>query len=271
MTDPSTDMDVSARVAAEAGQLLLRLRESHGPVDDRESADALRKAADRASHELIVARLAEARPGDVVLSEEGADDPVRLDADRVWIVDPLDGTWEYGQGRADFAVHIVLWTRDPSSPAGGVLSAGTVELPAQGLSRQVADAPVPSPGLPVDRPVRVVASRTRPPATLAAAVDVLSARLAEQGFHAGVEVVDVGSVGAKVNEILSGRAEAYLHDTGFYEWDLAAPLAVAKHYGLVCDHWDGDEVDFNLMPPFVKNVFVSHPGIADDLRASLAG
>jgi 3'(2'), 5'-bisphosphate nucleotidase len=86
-----------------------------------------------------------------------------------------------------------------------------------------------------------------------------------------VEVVNVGSVGAKVNEILLGNAEAYLHDTGFYEWDLAAPLAVAKHYGLVCDHWDGSEVDFNQMPPFVKNTFVSHPTIADDLRASLQG
>lgn len=78
-------------------------------------------------------------------------------------------------------------------------------------------------------------------------------------------------MGAKVNEILLGRAEAYLHDTGFYEWDLAAPLAVAKHYGLVCDHWDGSEVVFNQMPPFVKNVFVSRPEIAAELRASLHG
>jgi 3'(2'), 5'-bisphosphate nucleotidase len=79
----------------------------------------------------------------------------------------------------------------------------------------------------------------------------------------------VGSVGAKVNEILSGRAEAYLHDTGFYEWDLAAPLAVAEHYGLVCDHWDGSAIVFNQMPPFVKNVFVAHPALASDLRACL--
>ena len=144
-----------------------------------------------------------------------------------------------------------------------------MELPAQGLSRQVADAPVPSPGLPVDRPVRVVASRTRPPATLAAAVDVLSARLAEQGFHAGVEVVDVGSVGAKVNEILSGRADAYVHDTGFYEWDVAAPLAVAHAQGLPASHISGDPIAFNQPRPYVTDLLVGIPEVAEQLRAAM--
>lgn len=269
VSDPVSDMELSARVAAEAGRLLLELRESRGPVEDRESADALRKDADRSSHELIVARFAESRPDDVVLSEEGADDPIRLDADRVWIVDPLDGTWEYGQGRADFAVHIVLWTRDASHPAGGVLSAGTVELPAQGLTRQVADPPAPRRGLPADRPVRIVASRTRPPSTLAAAVEILAARLAERGFDGGVEVVDVGSVGAKVNEILSGRAEAYVHDTGFYEWDVAAPLAVAHAQGLPASHISGEPVAFNQPRPYVTDLIVGIPEVVDDLRAAM--
>ncbi|MFM9134551.1 MAG: inositol monophosphatase family protein [bacterium] len=269
MTDHVTDMELSASVAAEAGRLLLELRESRGPVDDRESADALRKDADRSSHELIAARLAEARPDDVVLSEEGADDPVRLGADRVWIVDPLDGTWEYGQGRADFAVHVVLWTRDPSSPAGGVLSAGTVELPAQGLSRLVSDPPAPRAGLPAGRPVRIVASRTRPPAALPAAVDILAARLAERGFDGGVEVVDVGSVGAKVNEILGGRAEAYVHDTGFYEWDVAAPLAVAHAQGLPASHISGDPIAFNQPRPYVTDLIVGIPEVVEDLRAAM--
>lgn len=269
MTDRS-DMEVSASVAAEAGQLLLALRESFGSIDDKDRANELRKAADRASHELIVARLAEARPDDMVLSEEGADDLRRLEADRVWIVDPLDGTWEYGQGREDFAVHIVLWTRDADAPGGGVLTAGTVELPAQGLSRQVADARVPERALPADRPVRIVASRTRPPATLDAAVALLAADLAAQGHARGVEVMDVGSVGAKVNEILSGRAEAYVHDTGFYEWDVAAPLSVAHAQGLTASHIDASPVALNQPRPYVTDFLVGIPAIADLLRSAMA-
>ena len=269
MTEHETDMEVSARVAAEAGQLLLELRASFGPIDDKDRANELRKAADRASHELIVARLAEARPDDAVLSEEGADDPIRLEADRVWIVDPLDGTWEYGQGRVDFAVHVVLWTRDAAAPGGGVLSAGTVDLPAQGLSRQVGDVAVAPRGLPEDRPVRIVASRTRPPATLDAAVALLAGMLAARGHASGVEVVDVGSVGAKVNEILCGRADAYVHDTGFYEWDVAAPLSVAHAQGLVGSHIDTSPIAFNQPRPYVTDLLVGIPAVAEDLRAAM--
>lgn len=271
MNDPveATDMEISARVAAEAGQLLLALREEFGPVDEREAADALRKKADATSHELIAERLHAARPDDAVLSEEGADDLARLDAARVWIVDPLDGTWEYGQGRVDFAVHIVLWERDSSAPGGGRLSAGTVDLPAQGLARRSDDSPVPSRSIPSDRPVRIVASRTRPPAVLAEVVAALDASLRAQGHEHGVEVIDVGSVGAKVNEILSGRAEAYVHDTGFYEWDVAAPLAVAHAHGLTASHVDGTPVSFNRERPYVTDLLVGIPDFAEQLRAAM--
>lgn len=265
----ATDMEVSAIVAAEAGRLLLELRDGFGPVEDKETADALRKQADASSHELIVARFAEARPDDCVLSEEGADDLARLEAERVWIVDPLDGTWEYGQGRVDFAVHIVLWQADPTAPGGGRLSAGTVDLPAQGLARRSDDAPVAARELPQDRPIRIVASRTRPPAVLADVVAALDARLREQGHPFGVEVIDVGSVGAKVNEILSGRAEAYVHDTGFYEWDVAAPLAVAHAHGLTASHVDGSPVSFNRERPYVTDLLVGLPDFAEQLRAAM--
>lgn len=264
-----SDMQVSSMIAAEAGVLLLDLREAFGAVETPELADELRKAGDRRSHEHIVARFAELRPDDVVLSEEGVDDPVRLSADRVWIVDPLDGTREFGQDRSDFAVHIVLWSRDEHSPTGGTLSAGTVELPAQKSARRTDDiAPVVR-GLPDDRPVRIVASRTRPPKVLNTAVDILAAKLAEHGHDRGVEVIDVGSVGAKVHEILSGRAEAYVHDTGFWEWDVAAPLAVAHAYGLTATHLDDSPIAFNAPRPYVTDLVVGLPSLVLDLQAAM--
>jgi len=264
MTNRS-DAELSRDVAQEAGRLLLDLRTSFGPVDDKDAANTLRKQADRASHLLIMELLTAARPDDAILSEEGKDDASRLDAERVWIVDPLDGTYEYGQGRADFAVHVALY-----QPAGTVLSACTVDLPAQGLTRSVLDDVVAPAGIPADRPVRIVASRSRPPATLGATVERLAALLDEAGVaHLGVEVIDVGSVGAKVNEILSGRADAYVHDTGFYEWDVAAPYGVASHYGLVPSHLDGSAVTFNHMPPYVTDLLVSRPALAGPLRTAL--
>lgn len=258
----STDLELATHVAREAGQLLLDIREQAGPIapDDKPALKELRDSADSRSNELILAALNEARPQDAILSEEAKDNDLRLAAQRVWIVDPLDGTWEYGQGRPDFGVHIALY-----EPAGNNMKVGVVDLPAQGLTRTSGDPAPVLPPIPEDRPLRVVASRTRPPAEL----DAIVARWAELAGRA-VEIVNVGSVGAKVNEILLGNAEAYLHDTGFFEWDLAAPLAVGEHYGLVMDHWDGEEITFNHMPPFVKNVFVARPEIAADLRAALS-
>jgi 3'(2'), 5'-bisphosphate nucleotidase len=262
------DAHVSLHVAQQAGRLLLELREQfladHGPELSREKADTLRDLADSQSHALIARALAEARPEDAVLSEEGKDDSSRLDAARVWIVDPLDGTWEYGQIRSDFAVHIALWDMGDQR-----LSACTVDLPGQGLTRSVLDADPGVHPLPTDRPIRIVASRSRPPETLGRIVDDLSTVLAAQGITQGVEVVDVGSVGAKVNEVLAGRAEAYVHNTGFYEWDVAAPYGVAVHYGLVPSHFDGSPVTFNHMPPYVTDLVVAHPDIAAALRSVL--
>ncbi len=263
-----TDAQLSEQIAREAGALLLTLRDSFGPIDpaDKDRATLLRKEGDRQAHELIAAALAEHRPEDAFLSEEGKDDDRRLSANRVWIVDPLDGTWEYGQLRKDFAVHVALY-----EPAGNQLSACTVDLPAQGLTRSVLDEVSGPAALPTDRPLRVVASRTRPPASLAAAVEILSARLAAQGLtEHGVEIVDVGSVGAKVNEMLSGRAEAYVHDTGFFEWDVAAPFGVARHYGYAASHVDGRVMTFNHMPPYVTDLIVAHPAIVNALLESLA-
>lgn len=265
---PETDDEVARRVARAAGDLLLRVRAAYAGADlgDREVARDLRREGDRAAHELIAAALASARPRDALLSEEGVDDPRRLRSDRVWIVDPLDGTWEFGQDRPDFAVHIALWHRD-AGPDGGLV-AGCVDLPAQGLTRSCLDEVTGDPALPADRPVRVVVSRTRPPESLSFWVGALGEQLAADGVaDLGVEVVRVGSVGAKVNELLSGRAEVYVHDTGFHEWDVAAPYVVARHHRFAASRIDGSEVTFNHRPPYVTDLLVAHPAVLPAVRA----
>jgi 3'(2'), 5'-bisphosphate nucleotidase len=259
------DVEVSEAIAKQAGQLLLQLRQDAGPIESREQADQLRDRADQASHELIAAYLADHRPHDAVLSEEGKDDDRRLTAERVWIVDPLDGTWEYGQGRVDFAVHIALWI-----PQAAELHACTIDLPAQGVTRSMAGAPSWPDPMPKDRPLRLVASRSRPPASLGEVVRYLTEMVQQSGLNEhGVEIVDVGSVGAKVNEIIAGRAEAYMHDTGFYEWDVAAPLGVAQHMGFDGSDVHGELLRFNHMPPYVKSLTVSHPELTDLLQTAI--
>lgn len=267
MSGERSDAEVSRDVAREAGQLLLAIRRDfiaeHGPITEKQTANRLRDTADATSNELILDRLAAVRPGDAVLSEEAKDDPARLQAERVWIVDPLDGTWEYGQDRVDFAVHIALWTE-------GELRACTVDLPAQQTTRSVLD-PIAEAPLPDDRAIRLVASRSRPPATLDATREALARILRQAKINDyGVEIIDVGSVGAKVNEILAGRADAYIHDTGFFEWDVAAPYGVAEHYGLRASHVNGESVTFNHMPPYVSDLVVSHPQLYPYLQQALS-
>ena len=212
MNDPRSDAAISRDVAQDAGQLLLRIRQDfiaeHGPIGDKETANKLRDRADAASNDLILDFLSSARPQDAVLSEEAKDDPSRLDSERVWIVDPLDGTWEYGQNRADFAVHVALW-------AAGELHACTVDLPAQGITRSVLDDTVETAVDPT-RPIRIVASRSRPPATLQATCNALGRLLSDAGItDRGVEVVDVGKLPDhhpvpqdEINRILVDRALA---------------------------------------------------------------
>jgi 3'(2'), 5'-bisphosphate nucleotidase len=266
---PTGDSALSRDVARAAGELLLDIRSSFGDLDpaDRVRGRELRDTADREAHDLIAARLRAERPGDHLLSEEGVEDLARLRAGRVWIVDPLDGTWEYGQGRPDFAVHVALWTRTSD---GGVLSAATVDLPAAGTAYSELDAVPEQAPLPTDRPVRVVVSRSRRPEALDSVVERLAARLVAEGRgDLGVEIVEVGSVGAKAAELFAGRAEVYLHDRGFSDWDLAAPLGVARHRGLWCVAPDGSEFVFNLPSLVQPGVVMATAAIADAVREAV--
>jgi len=259
------DAQLSREVAVEAGRLLLEIRDSFGEIEpgDRERAGQLRNTADREAHLHIHRRLSLAFPKDAILSEEGDDDLERLHADRVWIVDPLDGTWEYGQQRADFAVHIALWTRTDGRE--GTLSAATVDVPAHGQTWSVLDDVPSVSALPTDRPIRMVTSRTRAPETLPAMLAEMTNLLGSTAPF-GVESVGVGSVGAKAGEVFAGHAEVYLHVGGFNEWDLAAPLAVALARGIVCMPVQGDGFAFNRADPYQPGVIMAIPSIADAVR-----
>ena len=239
----SSDHELAGRLATEAGELLLGVRIEFA---DAESAD--RKAAgDKRSHDFLMAALAEHRPGDAVLSEEGADDKVRLNSERVWIVDPLDGTREFSElGREDWAVHVALWER-------GELVAGAVALPAQGvtLATPTVAAPPAAPGAP-----RVVVSRTRPPAVALAVRDAL-----------GGTLVEMGSAGAKVASVVQGISDVYVHAGGQYEWDSAAPVAVARAAGLFTSRIDGSRLVYNQSNVSLPDLIVCRPELADAVLA----
>jgi 3'(2'), 5'-bisphosphate nucleotidase len=241
-----TDHDTARSLATAAGELLLQVR-------GREFADpaARRAAGDAESHRFLLDRLTAERPADAVLSEEGADDPVRLVSNRVWIVDPLDGTREFSElDRADWAVHVALWER-------GELVAGAVALPAEGVTLTSADVPE-CPYRP-DGPLRLAVSRSRPPAL----VTDLAARL--QG-----ELVPMGSAGVKAMSVVRGTTDAYVHGGGQYEWDSAAPVAVARAAGLHTSRLDGSPLRYNQPNPYLPDLLICRPELADHLLAELA-
>jgi 3'(2'), 5'-bisphosphate nucleotidase len=241
---PADDGRLARDLALQAGARLLALRASG---DD---PDVLRKTGDRSSHEFLTSELARLRPGDAVLSEEGKDDPARLTADRVWIVDPLDGTREFGDpGRTDWAVHVALWER-------GDLTAGAVALPAQDRVLATADPPAPSPA--ARQRLRIVVSRTRPPA--------FAVRVAED---TGAALVPLGSAGAKAAAVILGQADAYLHDGGQYEWDSAAPVAVALAAGLHASRLDGSKLEYNRASPWQPDILICPGKLANRLLAAI--
>ena len=234
----STDHALAASIARDAGRLLLDLRPT---IED---PAALRKAGDARANVLILDALHAARSDDAILSEESADDLRRLDHDRVWIVDPLDGTREYGEpGRDDWAVHVAL-------SIGGTASIGAVALPAQGLVFATDPAPALAP--PTDGPVRLVVSRTRPPAL----TDVLREAL-------DAELVPMGSAGAKAMAIVSGAADVYAHAGGQYQWDSAAPVAVAAAAGLHVSRLGGEPLRYNEAERSLPDLLICRPELAE--------
>ena len=226
------DHALAAGIAREAGELLLALQARQATKDE----------GDRLSNELILARLADARPDDAILSEESKDSPARLDRERVWIVDPLDGTREWGEGRTDWAVHVALaFKGDPE--------VATVALPGQGQLLSTASPPPTPPPRP--GPIRLLVSRTRPPAIAEYLAGVLEA-----------ELVPLGSAGAKAMAVVLGGADVYAHSGGQYEWDSAAPVGVATAAGCHCSRLDGAPLVYNRPDPYLPDLLVCRADLA---------
>lgn len=241
------DHALAARLAGQTGETLLELRASIGFAEPGE----LRDAGDAAAHRLLMRELAAHRPADAVLSEHGGSDPdVLAGTSRCWIVDPLDGTREFGEpGRQDWAVHVALASDDE-------LVAGAVALPPQGAVLHTADPPRPRPR---QGRMRIVASRSRRPAFLSTLSTTLDA-----------ELVPLGSAGAKTAAVLQGEVDAYIHAGGQYVWDSAAPVAVARAGGFHASRLDGSPLTYRDTDPWLPDLLVCHPDLAEQLLAELA-
>lgn len=238
------DAQLARHLAFTAGQMLLDLQRS-GPADGK----ALGAEGDRASNAWLMEQLRRERPDDAILSEEEAPDLARLDHSRVWLVDPLDGTREYGERRHDWAVHVAL-------SIDGRIADGAVSQPA--LNQCVCTASPPALH-PESSPLRILVSRSRP----AACAEALAASI-------GAVLVPMGSAGAKTLAVLRGEADVYLHQGDMHEWDSGAPAAVAQAAGLWVSRVDGSELVFNQPRPLTPDILICHPARAATLLAAIA-
>ena len=242
-----TDAALAADVAKQAGELLLAVREEVGFDDPYDLGDA----GDKRANDLILDRLQRDRPGDAVLSEEAVDDVSRVHADRVWIVDPVDGTREFSwPGRTDWAVHVALWQRS-GGIVGGITDAA-VALPARGEVYRTDTVTPPPPR--TEGPIRITASASRPPAVLWRLRDVMD-----------IQMVRIGSAGAKAMAVVRGDVDAYVHAGGQWEWDSAAPAGVVAAAGLHASRLDGAPLIYNRRDPYLPDLLMCRAELADVL------
>ena len=262
------DQQLAEALAADAGRLLVDLRHSAG-VSGRELGDL----GDRRADDRLLGLLAALRPDDAVLSEETEDDRKRLTADRVWIIDPVDGTREYGMtDRPDWAVHVALWHRD-GDPARARLIAAAVALPALGevlgtstrshyADPRGHDAVAGGGLLPArtsQERLRIVVSGSRPPVFAKAVAEAV-----------GGDLTPLGSAGAKVAAVVRGEADVYIHAGGQYQWDSAAPAGVALARGLTALRIDGSPLHYNGADTYLPDLFVCRPELAETVLAAIA-
>ena len=244
------DHELARSVATQAGDALLALRTATSRELRTEAA--LRDEADRLANDLILGLLqTKAGDGDGILSEETPDNGERLGKERVWVVDPLDGTREYAEpSRQDWAVHVGL-------SIAGKATVGAVALPAAGLVLHTGDPPtIPAAG---NRLPRVAVSRTRGPA--------IAGWVCEQ---IGGELVSMGSAGAKAMAVVRGEVDAYIHAGGQYEWDSCAPVAVAKAAGLHASRLNGAGLRYNQIDPYLPDLVICRPELAEAILSAVS-
>jgi 3'(2'), 5'-bisphosphate nucleotidase len=243
-----TDQQLASRVATEAGAMLVELRDEL--VAEGIHYWDLKDEGDVAGHRYIMSALTAARPDDVILSEEAADNRRRLNAERVWIIDPIDGTNEFAEHpRHDWAIHIALWE-------AGELTAASVALPTLGVTFDASPAAVVPPSTRA-RPL-LVTSRSRNPYCAVMVANAL-----------GCDVARLGSAGAKAMAIVMGEADIYVHDGGMYQWDSAAPSAVAKAAGLHVSRIDGSPLEYNKESLWLPDFLVCRSELAEPALKAL--
>lgn len=233
-----SDEQLAERLATEAGAILLALRA------EGLNGKALGQAGDAAANAMLCRELRASRPDDAILSEEEKDSAARLSHSRVWIVDPLDGTREYGEGRDDWAVHVALAVE-------GVARVGAVALPGLGITLTSGS---PTPLRPANQPPKMLVSRTRP----AAEAVFVAERI-------GAELLAMGSAGAKAMAVVRGEADIYLHTGGQYEWDNCAPVAVAQAAGLHVSRVDGSAIRYNRADTYLPDLLICRMELADEV------
>jgi 3'(2'), 5'-bisphosphate nucleotidase len=243
---PSRDSALAESIARTAAEVLITTRREFLGEDLR----SLKDAGDASAQAHIAARLAAEAPGDAVLSEEAKDTAERLSAQRVWIIDPLDGTREFSESRDDWAVHVALWE-------GGDLTVGAVAL--GGPDTVLSSATVPAPPARPDGPIRIAVSRSRPPEIVNAVAEALGATL-----------IPMGSAGVKVCAVVTGEVDAYVHGGGQYEWDSAAPVAVARAAGLYTSRLDGSPLIYNEESPYLPDLVVCRPEFSAQILEAIA-
>lgn len=246
------DHEIARHLAQRAGDLLMALRANH----TTETVDELAALADVSANDLLMALVREFCPSDAVLSEEAFDDESRLDANRVWIIDPLDGSWHFASGDGDFAVHVALWERNKG------VTAASVYAPAQNHMLSMDDEITV---MQEPTTLRLIISATRAPKNLATLTQEL-----ESNSGLKVSTLKCGSVGAKLERMISDLADVYINQDGFNEWDIAAPLGVAVHYGYVVCDTAGNQLELNKPNTKVANAVISHPKFVPAVIKSLA-
>jgi 3'(2'), 5'-bisphosphate nucleotidase len=240
---PVTDAELAAMLASDAGKLLLDLQQS-----GRLEGKALGQEGDQIANAFLCEALREHRPDDALLSEEEKDCDSRCAISRVWIIDPLDGTREYGEGRSDWAVHVAL-------AIDRVAVAGAVALPGLGITLCSGK---PAGLKAANQPLKMLVSRSRPAAEAVAVAQKL-----------GAELLPMGSAGAKAMAVVRGEADIYLHTGGQYEWDNCAPVAVAQAAGLHCSRIDGSPMRYNNRDPYLPDLLICRRELVADVMGAL--